>query len=496
MTTVTATAPTSRLPQAPEAPTASASRTSTKVIAGLFLGACLLRIGISMRDSGGSFLEYDPLVFGAIAGLAVVLAGLALPNPAQRLVVGCAGVILAISEPMGSSYLWAQAAILATSFALISSLLLELVSSGARRSDFAKGLQVAAVVAAGYAGLDYVYDLWLYGGVAQDLVVTAVRVALALVIMWQAVRAGQREMLLLGLAAAGVSAALHFWTQTMVADDLVLYLALVALLLSLPISGSATVSIGQDGDGTIGAAWADCRRGLSAKWADLGAYGVVCGAILGFGVLASVIGVFALLALMLGAATSDGNGGGEGWMLGLLVAVSALPILAGLFLGGIQFVMDQAIAASLVDDDGRLNAQGFVSRLRAQPGTAGLLWLGYTVSFLICAIPGLFIVVRWGFAMLPTGPNRSATEAVKASWHLTAGPRGWTVLGYQLLSNVASLVALFVGYLLALAAQFLWGAPWVTAFSILVPWGTVMVLSALARASLFRQFLRVDQRLT
>ncbi len=472
-----------RLP--PAAPDQSAgvavgSRQATPFAAGLFAATCLVPIGQAMTSYGRYVLDFEPMTLAFLAGAVIAVVVLFLPSAVTRLTMIPLAMVIVLSAALNTLGALTLAGVVTVTLLLLLAVITDAIRLGTARCDLLTGLQWAGYTATAWllvyllatAAITVLYN-WLY-------------VLLAALIAVRARRTGRLELLGLGSLALAVTAAANLLGLGILIGESVLLLGVLALLLAAPAPAGMTSDLGQVGEGSLACAWADARTWLRQGWLELLAYGTASTTVVVIGALAVLLGVYYLLMFLLDQATTSGSG--SAWNAVLFVGAVSLPQMAGLLAGGVGFLVDQAMAVGLLTRQDR--QRHFLSALVGQPGTALALMALYFVGFLACAIPGMFVVVRWAFALLTSAS--SASEALGASWNLTRGPRGWTILGYQFLSGVASLAGMFAAWLVAVGVSRVWPAPWLAALIAASIWGFVLAVSAVMRASLFRQFERAD----
>lgn len=361
------------------------------------------------------------------------------------------------------------------------------------RADVLRGLRIGAVSVAILTGINVLLELGFVSSVGlsasgRDLVL-AVGFIVGAAFLARFAESGQRRHLVATgaglLLLAAISHLIAFDADPLETQYLVLFLGVAALLATIEISVRPLEDTSPRRGGALTDAWGECLMWVRARWLHIVAFGF-------FGALVSLLWIVAglllvvVLPLMLILSAAQGQDLDSGWGIALFAGAVALPQLAGLTAGAGSVVIDQAMAASL--QDGHMDVRSFWRSFTDQWRTSGLLGLGYFFGYLVCFIPGILFVVRWGFA-LPLGmrSGQRGSAALTGSWRLTAG-HGWTVLGFQLISNTAVLLSWGVGLVLAYACEWLWGAAWLSAAMAVAAWGFVLAVSAIGRVSLFERF--------
>lgn len=488
----------------PRSPTTSGSRASTVSSTSLRFTAYLfsaVSVGILLwylvlEDFS---VPYSTVTTALLFCASVSVVGVQAGSAGQRLVLlllgalGIEGLLGVFGFAIAASF-----SMLIAALVLVISVLGDAVTGPLTRADILRGLRAGSVWVAVLAGVDTVLGLAAitsYGLTVDPVeLLLGVLCIVGLIVLATVSPGGQRRPLAVtGGALVALAAMCHLGSIDSLdlagAQHLMLFLGLAALLTTFDRSLKPLGEV-STGGGPISVAWANCRMWVGARWAQLLAFGF-------FGAVVSVLWIVlgllvaVVLPLTLLLANAEGQDPDSGWGIALFVAAVGLPQLAGLLAGAGGVVIDQAMAAALLG--GRMEARSFWRAFSAQGKTSLLLALGYFLGFLVCFIPGILLVVRWGFALpFGVGHGQRGSAALSGSWRLTEG-RGWTVLGFQLLSNVAVLVAMGAGLLLAYVCQWLWGAAWLSWAASIGVWGFVMAVSAVGRVSLYEQFTGAGQ---
>lgn len=484
-------------PTAPARPTGPAGSpgptlppTSLRVTAYLF-AAVTLAVLLWYQATEDFSVPYSQITPALIFSAALSVAGAHAATPGVRLML----LVLAslVAEELVAWFglgMVASFVLLVFAIVLLIAALNDVVTGPFLRVDVLRGLRIGAVSVAILTGIDVLLELGFISSVGLtvsglDLLLASGLIAGTCILAWLAEPGQRRNLAATGAGLLALTGFSHLIAYDVVdSQQLAVFLGVAALVIAIEPSAQPLVEVEREG-GALAVAWGQCLMWVRARWAQLLAFGF-------FGALVSLLWTLAglllmvVLPLMLILGAAEGEDVDSGWGIALFAGAVALPQLAGLAAGAGSVVVDQAMAASLLD--GRMDVRSFWRSITEQWRTSVLLALGYFFGYLVCFIPGLILVVRWGFA-LPFGvrDKQYGSSALAGSWRLTAG-YGWTVLGFQVLSNIAVLLAWGVGLLLAYACEWLWGSAWLSAAVITAVWGFAMVLSAIARVSLFERF--------
>ena len=259
------------------------------------------------------------------------------------------------------------------------------------------------------------------------------------------------------------------------------------------------------GTGPIAVAWADLMAWLRSSWGAMALVGSLYWLVLGVVLVLSMAILFvplALLGLPLGiwgssdSQASDSVMGAAG-LAALLWILVGSQLVATAVAQAIGMLSSQALAEAVSEHEGstRLRAGTLVGRSLSvfvqQFPTVLLYSLGVLAGSLLCIIPGIYLQVRWAFA-LPMGAREGVrgSTALGGSWRLTEGRAGVT-FGVQLIGGLVLTAAMLIGGVVAVATQLVFGTTAIGAVAILVLTSLGATCAAVLVGSLLRQFLAV-----
>ena len=214
-----------------------------------------------------------------------------------------------------------------------------------------------------------------------------------------------------------------------------------------------------------------------------------------------VVVVAALAALLIPLALLDVTGDDPSdaalgmAFLWILIGWQVMATLIGQVLG---LLSSQALAQAVSEHEGggRVSAGRVVSRAIGvfwqQLPTALLYSLGVLAGSFLCVIPGVYLQIRWAFA-LPMGAREGVrgSGALGASWRLTDGRAGVTFL-VTLIGGLAMTGLLIAGLVGAFLTQAVFGSPVIglAVLALLTAFAATCV--AVLVGSLLNQFVAAD----
>lgn len=272
--------------------------------------------------------------------------------------------------------------------------------------------------------------------------------------------------------------------------------------LSRVVGPRSTPELGASpGTGPIARAWSDMVVWTRTAWVQMSLAGMLFWLIL---IVAFAIGLAVLMIplVVLGVPTwsSDGSGNEPS---GVMVGLALLWVLVGWQVAltavsqALGLLSSQGLAQAMSEHPGGrpVSASSLVVRSVAvfwkQLPTAVLYTLGVLVGSMLCIIPGVYLQVRWAFA-LPMGEREQVRgrAALVASWRLTEGRAGVT-FAVTLIGGLVWLGVLAVAGAISLGFSAVFGAsPVAAVIPALVICLGVSCTAALI-GSLLRQFLAV-----
>lgn len=255
------------------------------------------------------------------------------------------------------------------------------------------------------------------------------------------------------------------------------------------------------GTGPIARAWSDMVVWTRTAWVQMCLAGMLFWLIL---IMAFAVGLVVLIIplVVLGVPTwsSDGPGNEPS---GVMVGLALLWVLVGWQVAltavsqALGLLSSQGLAQAMSEHPGGrpVSASSLVVRSLAvfwkQLPTAVLYTLGVMVGSMLCVLPGIYLQVRWAFA-LPMGERQQVRgrAALVASWRLTEGRAGVT-FAVTLISGLVWLGVLAVAGAIGLGFNAVFGASPVTAVipALIICLGVSCTAALIG--SLLRQFLAV-----
>lgn len=249
------------------------------------------------------------------------------------------------------------------------------------------------------------------------------------------------------------------------------------------------------GAGSLAIAWADLRAWVRTGWPAMIAAGSLYWLTLVVALLATLAIVLAPLVMLTQAGTYDSDMGGTAAILSFLWLFFGAEIVAGAVGGALGLVSTQALTGAVVEHDGtgRVGGGHLVGRALTIFGTQLTTVALYTVAVLLgslmCAIPGIYLQVRWAFA-LPAGAAAGVrgSAALGASWRLTEN-RFWQTFLVQMVGGLLTLASMGVAGLASAIAMALFGSQLIAGFAVVVPVAIGVTCTAVIMGSLYRQYV-------